>query len=121
MKRNYLNFYGNLMRSSDHYLVNDARHARAQRGMLDNTLIIATSDHGEMGLAHGGMRQKNFNFYEETMRVPLVYSNPRLFKRPRPAGRSSPTSTSCRRWPAWSARRAAPAPIGRASITPTRS
>ena len=32
-----------------------------------------------MGLAHGGMRQKNFNFYEEAMRVPLVYSNPRLF------------------------------------------
>jgi arylsulfatase A-like enzyme len=28
------------------------------------------------------MRQKNFNFYEETMRVPLVYSNPRLFRRP---------------------------------------
>jgi choline-sulfatase len=29
------------------------------------------------------MRQKNFNFYDETLRVPLVYSNPRLFKRPR--------------------------------------
>ena len=29
------------------------------------------------------MRQKNFNFYEETMRVPLIYSNPRLFKAPR--------------------------------------
>ena len=25
------------------------------------------------------MRQKNFNFYEEATRVPLVYSNPRLF------------------------------------------
>ena len=48
--------------------------------MLDNTLVIATADHGEMGTAHGGMRQKNFNFYEESMRVPLVYSNPRLFK-----------------------------------------
>ena len=35
-----------------------------------------------MGTAHGGLRQKNFNFYEETIRVPLVYSNPRLFKRP---------------------------------------
>ena len=27
------------------------------------------------------MRQKNFNFYEESTRVPLVYSNPRLFKK----------------------------------------
>ena len=43
---------------------------------MDNTLIIQTSDHGEMGMAHGGMRQKNFNFYEETLRVPLVYLQP---------------------------------------------
>ena len=45
--------------------------------------MIATADHGEMGTAHGGLRQKNFNFYEESTRVPLVYSNPRLFPRPR--------------------------------------
>ena len=32
-----------------------------------------------MGLAHGGLRQKNFNMYEEALRIPLVYSNPRLF------------------------------------------
>jgi arylsulfatase A-like enzyme len=35
-----------------------------------------------MGLTHGGMRQKNFNFYEEAIRVPLVYSNPKLYPRP---------------------------------------
>jgi len=33
-------------------------------------------------MCHGGMRQKNFNFYEETLRVPLVFSNPRLFPSP---------------------------------------
>ena len=33
-------------------------------GLYDDTLIIRTAD-GEMGLTHGGMRQKNFNFYEE--------------------------------------------------------
>ena len=44
--------------------------------------MIRTSDHGEMGLAHGGMRQKNFNVYEESLRVPLVYSNPRLWRKP---------------------------------------
>jgi arylsulfatase A-like enzyme len=32
-----------------------------------------------MGMTHGGMIQKNFNVYEETLRVPLVYSNPELF------------------------------------------
>jgi choline-sulfatase len=80
-KRAYLNFYGNLMRSSDNYLVEVLDKLEAQ-GMLDDTLIIRTSDHGEMGLAHGGLRQKNFNFYEETLKVPLVYSNPKMYPRP---------------------------------------
>ncbi len=82
MKRNYLNFYGNLMKSSDAYLVK-LLDTLKKTGLLQNTLVIATADHGEMGTTHGGMRQKNFNFYEEAIRVPLVYSNPRLFKRPR--------------------------------------
>jgi choline-sulfatase len=81
MKRNYLNFYGNLMKSSDAYLVKILDSLQAS-GLLENTLVIATADHGEMGTTHGGMRQKNFNFYEESTRVPLVYSNPRLFKKP---------------------------------------
>jgi choline-sulfatase len=32
-----------------------------------------------MGLSHGGLRQKMFNVYEETINVPLVFSNPALF------------------------------------------
>jgi len=78
MKRNYLNFYGNLMKSSDAYLVKILNQLEAS-GLSKNTLVIATADHGELGTAHGGLRQKNFNFYEEAIRVPLVYSNPRLF------------------------------------------
>jgi arylsulfatase A-like enzyme len=80
-KRAYLNYYGNLMRSSDSYLVN-VLDKLEQTGLLDSTLIIRTADHGEMGLTHGGLRQKNFNFYEEAIRVPLVFSNPKLFPRP---------------------------------------
>jgi choline-sulfatase len=80
-KRNYLNFYGNLMRSSDSYLV-DVLDKLEETGLLDDTLVIRTADHGEMGLTHGGMRQKNFNVYEEALRVPLVYSNPTLFPKP---------------------------------------
>jgi choline-sulfatase len=81
MKRNYLNFYGNLMKASDAYLVKLLDTLEGS-GLLDNTLVVASADHGEMGTSHGGMRQKNFNFYEESTRVPLVYSNPRLFKKP---------------------------------------
>jgi choline-sulfatase len=87
-QRNYINFYANLMRASDNFLVNvlaalDSVSTSSGASLSDNTLVIRTSDHGEMGLAHGGLREKNFNFYEETLRVPLVYSNPRLFRRPR--------------------------------------
>jgi choline-sulfatase len=80
-KRAYLNFYGNLMKLVDGYLV-DVLDALEAQDLLDNTLVIRTSDHGEMGLAHGGMRQKNYNAYEESLRVPLVYSNPRLWRKP---------------------------------------
>jgi arylsulfatase A-like enzyme len=81
-KRNYINFYGNLMKSSDRYLVK-VLNTLDNLHLTDDTLIIRTADHGEMGLAHGGLRQKNFVFYEEAIRVPLVYSNPRLCPAPR--------------------------------------
>ncbi len=69
------------MRSSDAYLGN-VLDKLEETGLLDDTLVIRTADHGEMGLSHGGLRQKNFNFYEEAIRIPLVYSNPKLFPRP---------------------------------------
>ncbi|MBX9582553.1 MAG: sulfatase-like hydrolase/transferase [Gemmataceae bacterium] len=81
-KRDYLNFYGSLLKASDKYLV-EVLAALDQQKLTDRTLVVRTADHGEMGLAHGGLRQKNFNFYEESLRVPLVYSNPALFPAPR--------------------------------------
>jgi arylsulfatase A-like enzyme len=35
-----------------------------------------------MGLSHGGLRQKAFNAYEETINIPIVVSNPVLFPEP---------------------------------------
>ncbi len=81
-KLDYINFYGNLMKLADNYLV-QVLDALEKQGLRENTLVIRTSDHGEMGLAHGGLRQKNFNFYEESLRVPLIYSNPKLYPRPK--------------------------------------
>ena len=48
-------------------------------GLADNTLIIFTSDHGEMLGAHG-MREKNV-FYEESVHVPLMIRFPGRIKR----------------------------------------
>ena len=81
-KRAYINFYGNLLKLADSYLV-DVLDTLTAENLLNDTLVIQTSDHGETGMAHGGLRQKCFNMYEETLRVPLIYSNPRLWTRPR--------------------------------------
>lgn len=60
------------------------------RSLRSRTVVARFSDHGEMGLSHGGLRQKMFNAYEETVRVPLVVSNPLLF----PRGAESATAAS---------------------------
>ncbi len=79
-KRRYLNFYANLIKSSDAYLT-QVLDALQGTGLMKDTIVIRTSDHGEMGLAHGGLRQKNFNMYEEATKVPLIFSNPRIWEK----------------------------------------
>jgi len=46
---------------------------------FDNTIIVYTSDHGDMLGAHGGMHQKWYNAYEESLHIPFVISSPALF------------------------------------------
>lgn len=48
-------------------------------GQRDNTLVIFTSDHGEM-LGDHGLQQKGCRFYEGAVRVPLIFSWPGRFK-----------------------------------------
>lgn len=79
MRLNYVNFYAYLQKVVDEHIGSVIDALEAKPGLIDKTLIIRTSDHGEMGLAHGGLRQKIFNAYEETMNIPLVISNPVLF------------------------------------------
>jgi choline-sulfatase len=45
-----------------------------------DTIVIFTSDHGEMLGAHGGMHQKWHQAYEETVHVPFIVHNPQLFR-----------------------------------------
>jgi arylsulfatase len=44
-------------------------------GLAENTIVIFTSDHGEMGGAHG-LRGKGPFAYEEAIRLPLIVSHP---------------------------------------------
>jgi arylsulfatase A-like enzyme len=82
----YVNFYAYLHAEVDRKLqrIVAALGDPGDPGSLrSRTLVVRCSDHGEMGLAHGGLRQKMFNAYEETIAVPLVVSNPVLFPQAR--------------------------------------
>ena len=59
-------------------------------GMADDTVIVFTSDHGDLLGAHGGLVQKWFNVFDEATRVPLLVSGPGIISRP--GGVSAPTS-----------------------------
>ncbi len=83
----YINFYGNLLRVIDTEVgfFIDELYKETENGRLaDQALVIRIADHGEMGMAHGGMRQKAFVTYEEALRIPMVFSNPVLFPKDAP-------------------------------------
>ncbi|MBX3013206.1 MAG: sulfatase-like hydrolase/transferase [Caldilineaceae bacterium] len=79
-KLDYVNFYAGLIKEVDVQVerILDAIPAE----LRDDTIVIYTSDHGEMGMSHGGLRQKMFNIYEETVNIPLIIHNPKLFPAP---------------------------------------
>ena len=70
------NYYG-LISELD-YWVGKILDKLDETGLTDDTLIIFTSDHGEMLGAHG-MREKNV-FYEESSHVPLLMRLPNEIK-----------------------------------------
>lgn len=75
MWHNHVNYYLNCLLDVDRHIgsVLDALEAS---GQADNTIIIFTSDHGEMAGAHH-LRQKGSVAFRETVNVPLVIVNPR--------------------------------------------
>ena len=54
--------------------------ALEQRGMLDNTYVIYSSDHGEM-LGDHGLYTKSVA-YEASLRVPLIIAGPHVMRAP---------------------------------------
>ncbi len=78
-REKYLNFYADLIRRNDEFVcqvLDLLEGSPAGMELRRNSWIIRTSDHGEMGLSHGSLRQKSFLCYEEALKVPLVWSNP---------------------------------------------
>lgn len=77
----YARFYAYLCQQVDRQILK-LLDALDVNGLSNDTLIVRTSDHGELAMAHGRGRQKFYNVYRESMNVPLIFSNPRLYPRP---------------------------------------
>jgi choline-sulfatase len=78
----YLRYYYQLHKDVDGEMMKVFTALQNSR-YKDDTIVVFTSDHGEMLLAHGGMHQKMFQAYEETTRVPLMIWYPKLITGPR--------------------------------------
>ena len=59
-------------------------------GMADDTIVVFTSDHGDLLGAHGGMQQKWANAFDEALRVPMLVKGPGIS--PVAGGITMPTS-----------------------------
>jgi arylsulfatase A-like enzyme len=78
----YVNFYAYLQKYTDLQLGALLDALETPQDLAEKTVVFRFSDHGELGLSHGGLRQKMYNVYEEMLNVPLVVSNPVLFPQP---------------------------------------
>ena len=78
----YYQFYYYLMAEVDRHILKV--YDKLQNcSFYENTIVLFLSDHGDTLGAHGGMHQKWYNAYEETLHVPMIVSNPVLFPKPR--------------------------------------
>jgi len=91
-QQSYKDAYGQFMQASavrpDYYRLYYKLHADVDKHLgevmdalkasrfLDNTVVIFTSDHGDLLGSHGGLFQKWYMAYEEALRVPLVIVPP---------------------------------------------
>ncbi|WP_440055134.1 sulfatase-like hydrolase/transferase [Pseudoalteromonas sp. T1lg65] len=75
----YRQFYYYLMAEVNKHITT-VYETLKQTSLFDNTIVIFTSDHGELLGAHGGLHQKWYTAYQEVLNVPFIVSNPNLFK-----------------------------------------
>lgn len=73
--RNYITAYYALVEEIDHW-VGEMYAELEKQGLLENTIIIYTSDHGDFVGNHGMIEKAaaGQNIYEDTLRVPFIFS-----------------------------------------------
>ncbi|ADC50065.1 sulfatase [Alkalihalophilus pseudofirmus OF4] len=81
----YRQLYYSLQKKADQEMEKVLK-ALQQSSFYEDTIVLFTSDHGELLGAHGGLHQKWYNMYEESIHVPLIIHNPLLFNEPEETG-----------------------------------
>lgn len=71
-----MRFYYHLHKLVDAQIAKVHDAIKASR-FYDNTVIVFTSDHGDLLGSHGFLHQKWYQTYDEALRVPLVVSHPK--------------------------------------------
>jgi arylsulfatase len=84
-----LNYYFNCLRQNDRAVEGILKELDTL-GLMDNTVVVMTSDHGELGGAHG-THGKGATAYQEQNNVPLIISHPAY---PQTHGQQCETVTS---------------------------
>ena len=72
--KDYQDYYFNCIQDSDNHLMVILDYLR-DHGLMDNTVIIFTADHGEMHGSHG-MKGKGGFLYENNVHVPMIIVHP---------------------------------------------
>jgi len=78
----YYRLYYQLQKNADEQMQN-VYEALAHSSFYDNTIVIFTSDHGDLLGSHGYLHQKWYTAYEEVLHVPFVIYNKKLFPSPK--------------------------------------
>ncbi|AXG70060.1 arylsulfatase [Kordia sp. SMS9] len=71
---NYVKFYAYLTSLVDKE-INKVLEALEKNPKTKDSLIVRVSDHGDMAMSHGMIRQKMFNTYQQTINVPMIFSH----------------------------------------------
>jgi arylsulfatase len=75
MWRSYNAYYLNLLRENDRY-IGQVLDTLDDLELWKDTVVLFTSDHGEIGGAHGGLRNKGPVAYEQNVHVPMIVVHP---------------------------------------------
>lgn len=78
----YRRLYYQLQLNADRQMTKVIK-ALIRSSFYDNTIVIFTSDHGDLLGAHGHLYQKWYNAYEEALHVPFIIHNKHLFPQQR--------------------------------------